>query len=197
MKRLRAMKSGNGIRYYWRATERLKERGFRTVALGSDLQSAEILAARLNEQVRLDRLSLTKAGRAAKTELRRQVMMSDLYAAAFAAAKARSRTKGIAYELTRELEAGIVQRCKHACEVSGVPFSKDKPFLPSLDRIDSRLGYLPDNTRMVCWSVNIAMGTWGESALYRIARGVISRHKTSTKVANDPGPVAKLLDNKG
>lgn len=92
MKRLRAMKSGNGIRYYWRATERLKERGFRTVALGSDLQSAEILAARLNEQVRLDRLSLTKAGRAAKTELRRQVMMSDLYAAAFAAAKAMSRT---------------------------------------------------------------------------------------------------------
>lgn len=63
------------------------------------------------------------------------------------------------------------------CEVSGLPFSfevhgKRKPFAPSIDRVDSSVGYTPENTRLVCYAVNVAMNCWGDAPFLRICRAV-------------------------
>lgn len=61
------------------------------------------------------------------------------------------------------------------CEVSKIPFDMTadciagsrRPFVPSVDRINSSLGYTPENVRIVCYIVNSAMGTWGDLAFNR------------------------------
>lgn len=72
------------------------------------------------------------------------------------------------------------------CEVSGIPFDlspmvarERNPFRLSLDRVDSRLGYTPDNCRLVCVAVNYAMGQWGEGTLRMIARALVDKESTT------------------
>jgi hypothetical protein len=57
------------------------------------------------------------------------------------------------------------ERCEGRCAVSGFEFSEAhvgggrarRPYAPSLDRIDPRRGYEPDNVRLVCGVANFAM----------------------------------------
>jgi hypothetical protein len=66
----------------------------------------------------------------------------------------------------------------YRCAVSGSYFTHDAfdtptgPFQPSVDRIDSLLGYEPGNLRIVCLLVNLAMSTWGEDPLHKIAQRI-------------------------
>ena len=56
------------------------------------------------------------------------------------------------------------------CQATGLDFdlgpapkgSSRNPFGPSLDRIDSSLGYTPDNVRMVIWAFNTATAEWND-----------------------------------
>lgn len=89
-------------------------------------------------------------------------------------AKKRAAKRGMEYtlahdDLRRMYDAG-------ACAISGVAFSTWKPasafrspWVPSLDRIDPSKGYTPDNTRLVCAAVNLAMNEWGEDVVRRWA----------------------------
>jgi len=59
------------------------------------------------------------------------------------------------------------------CAVSGQPFTLEplngkRPYAPSIDRINSAIGYVPGNTRIVCVAVNYAMNVWGESVIWRL-----------------------------
>jgi hypothetical protein len=56
------------------------------------------------------------------------------------------------------------------CALTRIPFDlclhrryRANPFRPSLDRINSKNGYTPDNTRLVCVAVNFALNEFGES----------------------------------
>jgi hypothetical protein len=56
------------------------------------------------------------------------------------------------------------------CELSGLAFDLHarggrSPYTPSLDRKIAELGYTPENTRVVVWCVNAALGTWGDDTL--------------------------------
>lgn len=53
-----------------------------------------------------------------------------------------------------------------------------RPWMPSLDRIDSMKGYEPDNIRLVCLSVNIALHEFGDKVLMKIACGIIKNCDT-------------------
>lgn len=61
--------------------------------------------------------------------------------------------------------------------VSGIPFEfenskgdgRRRPWIPSIDRIDSSKGYTKGNCRIVCCAVNIAMNNYGEDVLARIS----------------------------
>jgi hypothetical protein len=95
-----------------------------------------------------------------------------------AAARSRSKKKGLPFDLTLHRVLHLASECGGRCSVSGVRLhgsavGKRKPFLPSLDRIDCSLGYTFDNCRIVALAVNYAMSDFGEEALRIIARAIV------------------------
>lgn len=91
-----------------------------------------------------------------------------------------ARARNIVDLMTRDDIEHLVRRAGGRCEISGVPFSTEKPkgqririYAPSVDRIDAAIGYVPSNCRLVCASVNIALNRFGDDFLKVI--GVRSR----------------------
>lgn len=52
--------------------------------------------------------------------------------------------------------------------------------MPSIDRIDTTRGYTPDNVRLVCAAVNLALNQFGEGIFFRI---VTSTARFQRKIA--------------
>lgn len=69
-----------------------------------------------------------------------------------------------------QLELGV-------CAVTGIAFESGRgrgtgnphPFTPSLDRIEPKKGYTPDNVQVVIWAYNAMRGTWGDEVLRQVA----------------------------
>lgn len=69
-----------------------------------------------------------------------------------------------------------------SCPVTGVPFDLRKasrhsrnPFAPSLDRINPKLGYTPENTRVVIWHYNAMKGELSDREVLEICRKIVAR----------------------
>lgn len=97
--------------------------------------------------------------------------------------RSRAKQREMTHKLTKEDLAYFVERCGGRCEVSGIPFSREtigdrEPYAPSIDRIDSSLGYIRDNCRLVCYAVNLALSNWGDDVLIRIAYGIVRQDLT-------------------
>lgn len=60
------------------------------------------------------------------------------------------------------------------CEVTGLPFSYEakSPWAPSLDRIDSNLGYTKENTRIVIWLYNTAKNIYTDEDVLVVAQAL-------------------------
>ncbi|MBB2964933.1 hypothetical protein [Methylobacterium sp. R2-1] len=94
--------------------------------------------------------------------------------------RSRARLKGWAYDLKEDRLLAMLAEQKGLCAVSGLPFDLSgdvnekflRPFAPSLDRVDSRSGYVPSNVRLVCRIVNYGMGPWGYEALRTVAHAI-------------------------
>lgn len=107
-----------------------------------------------------------------------------------ASCRNRAKRKGIACSLTADDIANLLERCRGRCEVSGIPLNwsnptgaRYKPYSQSLDRIDSAGGYSLSNCRIVCYAVNLAMLSWGESVFSNIAVGyVMNKYVASSLV---------------
>jgi hypothetical protein len=86
-----------------------------------------------------------------------------------ASARIRARKKGITFGLDSSVE-DIQRRIDlGVCEITGTAFDLSpgrKYNSPSLDRIDPKRGYEPDNVRVVCHAMNAAMGDWGEDKVF-------------------------------
>lgn len=97
-------------------------------------------------------------------------------------AKQRSHKLGIECTLTHEW---ILDRLLEGkCERTGLPFiylsgtGKGhilNAFSPSLDRIDRKGPYSPDNVMIVCWIYNRAKGAFEEEQLMVLARTLVNR----------------------
>lgn len=93
-------------------------------------------------------------------------------------AKQRSHKRGWNCCLTIEQLAALVIRSNGFCEVSGIKLRHDtvetgrRPWAPSLDRIDCRLGYTESNCRIVCTAANFAMNQWGETVLIEMSMSI-------------------------
>lgn len=66
------------------------------------------------------------------------------------------------------------------CQLTGIQFTTDnpmkcrvRPFSPTVDRIDSSLGYIDGNCRVVCNAVNIAISDFGEEIFSKVADGYV------------------------
>jgi hypothetical protein len=92
----------------------------------------------------------------------------------------RSRLKDRDCTLTRNDIAYELSKSGGRCAVTGIPFDpkalpgkKFRPYMHSIDRIDSSQGYTPDNIRFVCAAVNNAMMHWGEAMFAELAVGYV------------------------
>lgn len=95
--------------------------------------------------------------------------------------KKSAKNTGVAFDLDREwfrsrLAAGV-------CEMSGLPFELASTRLgwgrnpngPSVDRIVAGGGYTKSNCRMILWSLNRALGNWGDDYFLRVFRAILER----------------------
>lgn len=98
---------------------------------------------------------------------------------------ARSRAKKLSLPCTITLDE-ISRRISHGvCEATGLKFeiARGKGRLarsPSLDRIDPKLGYTPENTAVVCWQHNAAKADFGIEDVLTYALALVSRHRLLT-----------------
>jgi hypothetical protein len=54
-----------------------------------------------------------------------------------------------------------------------------RPFVPTLDRVDSSRGYVFDNVRVVVWAYNAAKADWPHEVFARLARAYVSHTFTT------------------
>lgn len=94
--------------------------------------------------------------------------------------KANAKKRGIEFCLTLEDVNALIEKSGGRCAVTGIKFDlfKDhgirvRPWAPSIDRIDCKMGYTAGNVRLVANSVNIALSDFGEEVLLRIAKGLV------------------------
>jgi len=111
----------------------------------------------------------------------RSVVGAAHYFQTFKAAKKRAAAKGMEFSLTDDDIENLIKSAQGRCALTGTPFSMVRrddsyraPFAPSLDRIDSSLGYTASNTRLVCVAVNWALSDWGAEVFETIATGYVA-----------------------
>ena len=89
-----------------------------------------------------------------------------------------------AIRLTNEDLLILWDRCSGVCALSGLPFSgkrigtgkAQRPFYPSLDRIDPEQPYSVENCRLVLQAVNFALNSYGDEVFLKIARATARAH---------------------
>lgn len=94
------------------------------------------------------------------------------------AAKQRATAAGREFSLPRDWAADKYIRQGGRCALSGVKMRLARglmdPFCPTIDRIDSRLGYTPENCQIIALQVNLAKNNLTETAFVQMCRSVAS-----------------------
>ncbi len=95
--------------------------------------------------------------------------------------KQSSKQRGIEFTLTEEYVNQLIDSCNGKCLLTGIPFNllidpkyRIRLWAPSIDRIDSKIGYVPGNVRIVATAVNIALNDFGDEVLEKIAEGFVT-----------------------
>lgn len=95
----------------------------------------------------------------------------------FHRSKSRAKLKGIEFSLSVDWVLAKLELGK--CEVTGLPYSSDlgtaaepNPWSPTLDRKDCKLGYTPENCRLVVWAFNVAKNSWSDDVVMRLAKAL-------------------------
>jgi hypothetical protein len=90
-------------------------------------------------------------------------------------AKNRATQKGMEFSITQEWALSECRANNYRCSMTGVPFMMrrdrkmhKRPYVPSIDRIDCKRGYTPDNVRLVIFAVNLMMAEWGEDVMRQV-----------------------------
>lgn len=103
-------------------------------------------------------------------------------------ARSRAREKRLAFDLNLLWLKAEVESNNYACAVTRIPFrfigpdtrKIRNPFAPSIDRVDSALGYTRDNARVVLYAFNIMLSDWGESVFESIGAAYFENKKRTS-----------------
>lgn len=87
-----------------------------------------------------------------------------------------AKSRGVEFALTfEEFEALLAPM---TCSVTRLALAHREgergPFSPSFDRVDSSVGYLPGNVRLVCLMYNMMKYVWTDEDCLAVARGIVS-----------------------
>jgi hypothetical protein len=94
------------------------------------------------------------------------------------------RSQTLARQNKREfnLDKQWVQERLSECVATGMSFDLSRPinhrrsaFFPSIDRIDSKLGYTKDNCRVVCTIFNFAKNEWTDADVMKMAKALVNK----------------------
>lgn len=96
----------------------------------------------------------------------------------FYAVRNRCRKSGMEFTIDEALLAKLLE--PNVCSVTGIPPEplgsgkrhSRSPWAPSVDRIDSSRGYVPDNVRVVCWMYNAAKQDWSDAEVMRMVEAL-------------------------
>jgi hypothetical protein len=114
----------------------------------------------------------------ATIKCQRKSLLSRFITQAVLRVRERAHRRGIEMDLTDRAMKKMMEGQNWCCAVSGIPFplgergQNERPFFPSIDRIDPKKGYTINNVRLVCMIVNLAMHNWGEGPLIKLARAL-------------------------
>jgi hypothetical protein len=104
----------------------------------------------------------------------------------FNVAKGRAAHSGIPFSITLESLLDLYKAQEGKCRLTGILLTLDvnpdgsrnyMPFSPSLDQIKPGGGYTPENTRLVCVAVNLALNRFGEDVLEQVCRGFLAHRE--------------------
>jgi hypothetical protein len=135
--------------------------------------------------------STAKARKKAREYQRERLLVPHKRAAHLhGCAKFRAKKKDLDFTLTREwvekkLDVGF-------CEATGLWFeleitdggSRVHPFAPSIDRINPKHGYTPDNCQLVVSAYNTMKNEYDDETIYKIAEAIVRRR---TRRSNTQG----------
>jgi hypothetical protein len=113
----------------------------------------------------------------------------------YATSKKNAGIRKIDFDLSPQQFAKIVGRADGRCELSGIEFNFSKgeyarrPFVASLDRIDSAKGYTFKNCRLILLIINLGMNEWGLDQFMLVAERLVFNKKMNTTVKSTPDPV--------
>lgn len=163
-----ARRRPSGTYYYLAATA---EGGTRTeIALGSDLE-----------------LALIRYGELAKPARQTVPVPRNATNGMLIRSRKRAVQLGLPHDLDLAHLQELLKKSGGRCAVSGIAFTgcrypgqRIRPWMPSIDRIDTTRGYTPDNVRLVCAAVNLALNQFGEGIFFRI---VTSTARFQRKIA--------------
>ena len=116
--------------------------------------------------------------------------------AAYAKCVYRSKLRGHVCSVTRQHIVQALLLTNGRCQLTGLKFCMDKapgkssrPFMHSIDRINSSEGYTVFNIRIVCAGINIAMMQWGEELFSQLAVGyVLQKYGFISNIAENAKP---------
>jgi hypothetical protein len=105
------------------------------------------------------------------------VPSDEFVAGMFKALRANAARREIAVQLSLDDLRDMVAEAAGKCSVTGLrwdfrrlPECRARPWIPSVDRRSSAAPYSPENCRIVCAAVNVAMSDYGEAVLRVIAK---------------------------
>lgn len=149
----------------------------------------EILLARGNvsdaiaEYERIER-ELTEDEKFAFTQMYEAPLDDDCHKGLFTTMMKGARNRGISVTVTQDDILKLLQDSGMRCAITGIRFngskpstSRMRPWIPSVDRIDAKLGYAIGNIRIVCACVNLALNQFGDEIFLRIAKETVKTHQ--------------------
>lgn len=89
-------------------------------------------------------------------------------------ARASAKNKGLSFDLDRNYLFDIWEQQKGICIYTGwamSPITKSHN-LVSIDRIDSKKGYIKGNIQLTCWCANRAKSFMDESTFFEMCRAI-------------------------
>lgn len=113
--------------------------------------------------------------------------------------KAGAKRRDLPFTITEAQFLALCVASKGRCSLTGIPFSlrrscSRRPFVPSVDRIDSAKGYVKGNVRLVACCVNIALGEWGEPVFRAMAEGYLMKYPSQIELWSEDAADDRFID---
>src|SRR3972149_2816888 len=93
-------------------------------------------------------------------------------------AKRRAKVENVEFSITKEWIKSVLESGK--CQITGLSFAFGngrRPWMPSLDRLNSKLGYTINNVQIVVWLYNAAKAEFSHEDVMTLAKALISKQK--------------------